>query len=733
MEKKNKKPLIFISLLTFVAIVIGVTLAYFNTIDTFNNEFTAANYEIEVEEYFESPDNWTPGTTTPKEVIATNKSDIPAAVRVKLTPSWEDSEGNPLPLTDGTNTAAIINFSFDSDVNWVREGDWYYYNRPLDKDESTTTLIESVTFNPALSINSTTDCNDVNGVTTCRTTFNDYSGGKYTLRIDIETAQYNNYREIWGTNINITNPQRTEGTLVASTSTSSVFGKVINRNNFEKIVGLDIINIPSYAIDYWDCSVEHNRAVMCWYTDTDNNGKYELYIGQDGGVNVNPNGTMMFASYTSVKQMNLNALDTSNVTTMSNMFYHSSISVDNSEIYLSTWDFSSSTNFNSMFQYYGQDCGKVKFTVKNINADNTTADTYSMFRFIGYNAGDVEFNLENVSLNSVTSAARLFEFIGSDADNVIFNINNLSLPRATSLSNIFSSIASEARNRVINIVNLEAPLATTISDAFSTSSSNEKKMDLTLKDWDLPSITNTNYMFRNTAGTEVHILIDDVDMPNATDLSHMFENGLRSSQKATIEFKNFDTSNVVNSQSMFKNVGDNAQKVIFIGLDDLNFGSLENASSMFENMARYSGELSVGNLGKWNVSNVTTMEKMFYNTGQSASTFSIGNLSNWNTSNVQNMKEMFYYAGYSSTTPNNIGTLKVYASDITRMFYNTQSMNGVINIYSNPTEYGYALYGIATITGTNITVNYSSNTTNIDNILASHYGYSHVAKGSQLD
>ena len=81
--KKNRKSIIFLLLLFVFFLTIGGTIAYFSSRDTFVNEFDAANYVIEVEETFESPDNWTPGTTTPKEVIATNRSDMPVAVRIK--------------------------------------------------------------------------------------------------------------------------------------------------------------------------------------------------------------------------------------------------------------------------------------------------------------------------------------------------------------------------------------------------------------------------------------------------------------------------------------------------------------------------------------------------------------------------------------------------------------------------------------------------------------------------
>ena len=81
MENKNKKPIIFMSLLVIIFLTIGATLAYFTTTDTFNNEFYASEYDVETQESFVSPDNWKPGDTTPKTVIATNHGDIPQGIQ----------------------------------------------------------------------------------------------------------------------------------------------------------------------------------------------------------------------------------------------------------------------------------------------------------------------------------------------------------------------------------------------------------------------------------------------------------------------------------------------------------------------------------------------------------------------------------------------------------------------------------------------------------------------------
>ena len=206
-QKSSNKPLIAGILLAVVG-VIGGTFAYFTSTDTFRNAFETKPYVMEVKEVFESPSDWTPGTTTNKTVIATNKSDILTAVRVRLTESWVDADGTPLSLTDSNNvSAAIINFASDMSSKWVKNGNYYYYKTALSKNESTSSLLESVTFNPEVQIAAVDNCvvDDDTHTTTCTTTTSGYAGGTYTLIVDVETVQYDQYRAAWNTTVEIAN------------------------------------------------------------------------------------------------------------------------------------------------------------------------------------------------------------------------------------------------------------------------------------------------------------------------------------------------------------------------------------------------------------------------------------------------------------------------------------------------------------------------------------------------
>ena len=203
--KKNYKPIMFLLLLMFVFIVVGGTIAYYTSNDTFENEFEAGKYKIETQEAFVSPENWTPGTTTPKTFSVTNKGTVDSAVKVCFTQSWVDANNTPLNLKDThNNLAAVLNFTSNSDKKWLEDCSndgvtkyCFYYYKKIEPNETTSNLLESVTFNPDVDIDSTRNCTTENGVTTCTTTATGYAGAKYTLNVNIETVQYDQYQNVF--------------------------------------------------------------------------------------------------------------------------------------------------------------------------------------------------------------------------------------------------------------------------------------------------------------------------------------------------------------------------------------------------------------------------------------------------------------------------------------------------------------------------------------------------------
>ena len=210
MSKKNKS-LIALLLVLCVGLV-GITIAYFSNSTEIENEFNTKEYGTTYTEEFTSPSNWLPGDTTDKTVIVTNSGLVDEAVRISLTEKWVakdgtilsgliDSNGNLTDNTENSEHAAIINFSDNGDFTY--SNGYYYYNYRLAPNETTSSLIDSVTFNSK--VKNSDDCftNENNGVKTitCNTTESGYDGATYTLTFNIETIQYNKYKEAWGVDI----------------------------------------------------------------------------------------------------------------------------------------------------------------------------------------------------------------------------------------------------------------------------------------------------------------------------------------------------------------------------------------------------------------------------------------------------------------------------------------------------------------------------------------------------
>ena len=209
----NNKKTIIILILVLTMGIVGLTVAYFANSASLDNVFETKPYGNTFTEEFVSPDNWLPGTTTEKSVVATNTGEVDQAVRIKLTENWKTANNGTLNgwiHIDGTKSThesandiandervAIINF--DNNDDWYLEDGYYYYKYKLAPNESTSSLIKSVTFNSKTKLDDTcvTTTNGSTKTVICNSSDNDYDGATYTLKIDIETVQYDKYASVW--------------------------------------------------------------------------------------------------------------------------------------------------------------------------------------------------------------------------------------------------------------------------------------------------------------------------------------------------------------------------------------------------------------------------------------------------------------------------------------------------------------------------------------------------------
>ena len=173
--------------------IIGFTIAYFTSSVDFENEFTTGLYQTEATETFTSPDNWMPGDTTPKTLTITNTGNVDVKARVCISEEWESDNGDTLPNKVNGERVAILNLANTSD--WTKKSNCYEYNDVLEPNDTTSTFINSVTFNP--NIEADIECTTSGNTKTCNSSGDGYDNAFYTLTFTVETIQANKANEVW--------------------------------------------------------------------------------------------------------------------------------------------------------------------------------------------------------------------------------------------------------------------------------------------------------------------------------------------------------------------------------------------------------------------------------------------------------------------------------------------------------------------------------------------------------
>lgn len=154
-RKNSKAGILILSCLLIIGMVVGGSLAYLtaNT-EPITNTFNPSHVDCDVTENFNG--------TTKSNVNVTNTSDIDAYIRVKLVTYRVNDDGQHIG-----GTAAIPNFTPGD--GWVKNGDYYYYTKPVAPNEKPAAdLISSIDLTPS---------------------YDDPDGGKQVIEVMAEAIQ----------------------------------------------------------------------------------------------------------------------------------------------------------------------------------------------------------------------------------------------------------------------------------------------------------------------------------------------------------------------------------------------------------------------------------------------------------------------------------------------------------------------------------------------------------------
>mgnify|MGYP003304176485 CR=1 FL=1 len=222
---------------------------------------------------------------------------------------------------------------------------------------------------------------------------------------------------------------------------------------------------------------------------------------------------------------------------------------------------------------------------------------------------------------------------------------------------------------------------------------------------------NMSYWFYKLTYVDSINGLELLDTSNVTSMYAMFYETGYNSPNFTLDLGDkFDTSNVTDMNCMFVRTGYNSTNFTLDLGDKFDTSNVTNMSNMFDKTG-YSNPDFILDLGdKFDTSQVTDMTSMFYMTGRSSTIFTIDLGDKFDTSKVTQMGQMFYWTGSNSTKFNISVTIK----------------------NPNTSSYSEMFYGAADKTGSQITVNYTSETSSLVDKMISTRTNSNVGKGGQV-
>ena len=295
-------------------------------------------------------------------------------------------------------------------------------------------------------------------------------------------------------------------TTTPSSSTSTFLNTEVLRNQIESI-NIEKTNVvPNDAKYSKDISSKQDGSIMLWYTDKDNNSLYEVSIGsENGSLEANTNGSGMFSYLDNVDTLDLTGLDTSNMTSMSRMFYKST-SLKNIDV--SGFDTSKVVNMIFMFN----NCSSlISLDLSSFNTSNVT-NMEAMFQ------NDV--NLENITFGDNFNTSKVKDMIAMFASCKKLSYINLSNFDTSNVTTMVSMFYYCENLKSLDLSNFDTSQVINMYAMFMNCSSLK---ELDLSSFDTSKVTNMQSMFLSCKNLE-NLNLSSFNTSNVTTISYMINN-----------------------------------------------------------------------------------------------------------------------------------------------------------------------------------------------------------------
>ena len=262
--------------------------------------------------------------------------------------------------------------------------------------------------------------------------------------------------------------------------------------------------------------------------ETNTNYAYKLTIGGKGGIIANESMIRYFASFSKMTSIDLSALDTSQVTNMSDMFrWCSSLT----SLDVSKFDTSQVTVMSYMFDY----CESLtSLDVSNFDTSKVT----NMSRMFEDCSSLTSLDVSNFDTSKVTNMNNMFSYCRSLTS---LDVSNFDTSQVTNMSTMFFECRSLTS---LDVSKFDTSNVTNMSIMFDDCSS---LTSLDVSNFDTSKVTKMSRMFENCSSL-TSLDVSKFDTSKVTDMCRMFS---RCSSLTSLDVSNFDTSQVTNMNSMF--------------------------------------------------------------------------------------------------------------------------------------------------------------------------------------
>ena len=524
LEKKYKLGIIVLALLIIVSISVGISYALWQITAHQNgaNEIASGCFKIDFEE-------------TGNDINLTNTYPISDAEGFALTPY-------KFKITNSCSIDAefyVTLNSFGSTLNLMNENAIAFAIDESANSVFTKQLLKNTTENVNTS---NIDLDDLIKSYIIKKGFlRNGESKEYSVLLWMDESATNSemskefHSKIYITSVAVVAPAYANLIKVSYSSEGAPYlGGPITNDSIESLEFVDTNIIPNNAIGSWDVSEQKNGGIIAWYYDSDSNGKYELYIGQQESVIANIDSSYLFYNLRNLNSINLNYLNTSKTENMTSMFHYTGFNSTSFKLDLgNNFDTSNVTSMSSTFAYTGS--SSPVFTL-NLGTKFNTSKVRSMsnmFSSAGQNSPLMTLNLgEHFDTSNVEGMSQMFSRVGYSNLNFTLDLGSkFDTSKVRYMDRMFESAGHLSNSFTLNLGN-----------HFNTS-----------------SVERMNNMFESTGYTDQNFNLDlgpNFDTIKVSNMSSMFNKMGYSSKVINLELgSKFNTSNVTDMSSMFASVG----------------------------------------------------------------------------------------------------------------------------------------------------------------------------------